>query len=95
MDDIVKIPAASGIRIALAQYREETGFADINDFLANPVFEGRRERMAEVKGLLGQNTEYFLLDAVAEVAGRNMRLYSVLHRHNRQIDTLIRSAGSL
>lgn len=88
-------PLSAGEGEALAQHREEAGFADINDFLANPVFEGRRERMADVKGLLGQNTEYFLLDAVAEVAGRNMRLYSVLHRHNRQIDTLIRSAGSL
>lgn len=80
---------------ALEQHRKETGFGDVNDFLANPVFEGRRERMVEVKGLLGQSTEYFLLDAVAEVAGRNMRLYSVLHRHNRQIDSLIRASGSL
>jgi general secretion pathway protein K len=88
-------PLSEGEGEALQQYREDTGFADINDFLANPVFEGRRERMVEVKGLLGQYTEYFLLDAVAEVAGRNMRLYSVLHRHNRQIDSLIRAGGSL
>jgi general secretion pathway protein K len=91
--DLTPLSEAEGD--ALAQYREETGFVDINDFLANPVFEGRRERMVQVKGLLGQSTEYFLLDAVAEVAGRNTRLYSVLHRHNRQIEALIRAGGSL
>jgi general secretion pathway protein K len=79
----------------LAEYREEVGFKDLNDFLANPVFEGRREKMAGVRALLGQNTEYFLLDATAEVADRNMRLYSVLYRHNRQIETLVRASGSL
>jgi general secretion pathway protein K len=91
--DLTPLSAMEGE--ALQQYREESGFQDINDFLANPVFEGRRERMTEAKGLLGQYTEYFLLDAVAEVAGRNMRLYSVLHRHNRQVETLIRAGGSL
>ena len=79
----------------LAEYREEVGFKDLNDFLANPVFEGRREKMTDVRALLGQNTEYFLLDAMAEVADRNMRLYSVLHRRNRQIEIVVRASGSL
>jgi general secretion pathway protein K len=91
--DLTPLSAAEGE--SLAQYRKESGFSDINDFLANAVFEGRRERMTEVKGLLGQYTEYFLLDAVAEVAGRNMRLYSVLDRSNRKISALARTSGSL
>lgn len=80
----------------LEEYRMEAGFVDLNDFLANPVFEGRREQMARIKtDLLTQSSEYFLLDAVAEVAGRNLRLYSVLHRHNRQVEALVRASGSL
>lgn len=79
----------------LADYRDDIGFADINDFFANPVFEGRRDNMTGIRALLGQNTEYFLLDATAEVADRNMRLYSVLHRYNRQIEVLVRASGSL
>lgn len=79
----------------LADYRDDIGFTDINDLFANPVFEGRREKMTGIRALLGQNTEYFLLDATAEVADRNMRLYSVLHRYNRQIEVLVRASGSL
>ena len=80
---------------SLADYRDEIGFRDKPDFLANPVFEGRRERMTGVADQLGESSEYFLLDATAEVADRNLRLYSVLHRHNRQIETLVRASGSL
>ncbi|CAA0109448.1 Putative type II secretion system protein K [Halioglobus japonicus] len=80
---------------SLIEYREEVGFKDIPDFLANAAFEGRRETMTGVRDELGESSEYFLLDATAEVADRNVRLYSVLHRHNRQIETLVRASGSL
>jgi general secretion pathway protein K len=79
---------------ALAAEQFEPGFTDKNGFLASAVFEGRRERMTGIMALLDQKSEYFLLEAEAEVAGRNMRLYSVLHRHNRQIDALARAADS-
>jgi len=81
---------------SLVEFRQEVGFQDVSDFLAHPVFEGRRDNMGDIKQLsLATSSSYFLLDAVVEVAGRNMRLYSVLHRHNRQIDTLARAGGSL
>ena len=80
---------------SLVQYREETGFEDKTDFQANPVFEGKRDNMTEVAALLGQNSTYFLLTAEVEVAGRNMRLYSVLNRSNRTIATVARASGSL
>lgn len=79
----------------LAAQQIDPGFTDKNDFLASPVFEGKREKMTGVMNLLGQDTSYFLLEAEAEVAGRNMRLYSVLHRHNRMIEALARASGSL
>lgn len=91
--DLTPLSAAEGQ--TLAEYREEVGFKDKGDFFANPVFEGRREKMTDIGALLGVSTQYFLLDASAEVADRNMRLYSVLHRHNRQIEVLVRAGGSL
>jgi general secretion pathway protein K len=51
--------------------------------------------MKEVAALLGENSTYFLLRAEVEVAGRNMRLYSVLSRSNRNIATIARASGSL
>jgi general secretion pathway protein K len=80
---------------SLVQYREDTGFEDKTDFQANPVFDGKRDNMKEVAALLGENSAYFLLRAEVEVAGRNMRLYSVLNRSNRNIATIARASGSL
>jgi general secretion pathway protein K len=80
---------------SLVDYRKDTGFKDKTDFLANPVFEGKREKMTGIAKLLDENTEYFLLQAEVEVAGRNMRLYSVLNRHNRKIGAIARASGSL
>lgn len=91
--DLTPLSEAEGE--SLAEYRAEAGFQDVNDFLANAVFEGRRDNMAEIKQALDKQSSYFMLEALVEVAGRNMRLYSVLHRHNRQIDTLARAGGSL
>lgn len=88
-------PLSEGEGESLVEYRDETGFKDKDDFLANPVFEGRRDKMTGIVELLGGQTSYFLLQAEVEVAGRNMRLYSVLDRSNRKISALARASGSL
>ncbi len=82
---------------ALAALQWDPGFTDVNGFLGSDVFAGKADKMNGIKSLLGQESSYFLLQAEAEVAGRNMRLYSVLHRHNRKIDALARASdpGSL
>jgi general secretion pathway protein K len=80
---------------SLVDYRENSGFADVDDFLGNAVFGGKQEQMAASKKLLGQNSAYFLLQAEVEVADRKMRLYSVLERNGRRITTLARASGSL
>jgi len=80
---------------ALALYREETGFTDLDDMLANPVFEGRRDQMERIKGELGYTSSWFLLRAEVEVADRNLRLYSVLERKNRRVLARARAGGSL
>jgi general secretion pathway protein K len=80
---------------ALVEYRENSSFADVDDFLGNAVFGDKREQMAGIKALLGQSSSYFLLQAEVEVADRNMRLYSVLERRNRRITAVARASGSL
>lgn len=71
----------------------KSNFQDVSQFLENPVFQGKT--MTRVGQLLGKDSSYFLLTAEAEVAGRNMRLYSVLHRGNRRVDAIARAGGSL
>jgi general secretion pathway protein K len=80
---------------SLVDYRENSGFADVDDFLGNAVFGDKSEQMAGIKALLGQSSSYFLLQAEVEVADRNMRLYSVLERSKRRITTIARASGSL
>jgi general secretion pathway protein K len=88
-------PLSEGDGAALVDYRESSGFADLEDFLANPVFADKVEQMEKAKTLLGESSGYFLLRAQVEVADRNMRLYSVLERRNRQVMALVRASGSL
>ena len=87
-------PLSEADATALLADREEAGFADLDEFLANPVFEGRREQMPATRALLGQRSSYFLLQAEVEVADRNMRLYSVLQRSGRYVAALSRASGS-
>jgi general secretion pathway protein K len=70
-------------------------FADLNGFLENPVFADKADKMVAIKGLLGEQSSYFLLEAEAEVAGKNMRLYSVLERRKRSVRVIARARGSL
>lgn len=92
-DDLQPLSQAEGE--ALVERRRETGFLDVEDFLASPAFEGKAQRMEQTRALLGQASSYFLLTAEVEVADRNMRLYSVLQREGRQVNALARAAGSL
>ncbi len=80
---------------ALLAQREAQGFADLEDFLASPVFANRQEQMAGIKALLGEETSWFLLAAEVEVADQRMRLYSVLQRSGRQVSAIARASGSL
>jgi general secretion pathway protein K len=87
-------PLSEADATALVADREEAGFADLDAFLANPVFDGRRDNMTATRALLGQRSSYFLLQAEVEVADRNMRLYSVLQRSGRNVAALSRASGS-
>jgi general secretion pathway protein K len=81
---------------SLLQYRTETGFVDIDDFLAQPVFSGAQpDDVTALRALLGESSAFFLLDARVEIADREQRLYSVLRREGRQVDVLLRVPGVL
>jgi general secretion pathway protein K len=88
-------PLTEADALSLVDYRENAGFTDVDDFLANAVFGAKPEQMAGIKGILGQASSYFLLRAEVEVADSNMRLYSVLQRSQRSITALARANGSL
>jgi general secretion pathway protein K len=87
-------PLSEADATSLVADREEAGFADLDAFLANPVFDSRRDNMTATRALLGQSSSYFLLQAEVEVADRNMRLYSVLQRSGRNVAALSRASGS-
>jgi len=80
---------------SLVESRERDGFADLDDFLAHPVLAPKNEQLQDLKAHLGETSSYFLLQAETEVADRRMRLYSVLNREGREVNAVIRAAGSL
>ncbi len=94
-EDNSLLPLSEADAEALVAERTENGFADVDAFLAHPVFAGRAEAMAQTRTLLGESSDYFLLSARVEVADSNTRLYSVLQSNNRQINVKQRTAGSL
>ena len=78
---------------ALVAYRRETGFAGIEEFLRQAVFAAATT--SAIASLLGESSNYFLLDSRVEIADRQQRLYSVLRRRQRQVDVLQRINASL
>lgn len=86
-------PLSEQDAVALVQHRCETEFADVADFLAHQVFSDKK--MDAMQSRLGVSSNFFLLSAQAEVAERQMRLYSVLERRGREVNTLVRARGSL
>ncbi len=77
----------------LEQQRSEGGFEGIDQLLANPVFADQPTN--GLRTLLTEHSSWFLLSAEVEVAGRNMRLYSVLQRDQRSVRAVARASGSL
>jgi general secretion pathway protein K len=51
--------------------------------------------MTGIRGLLGERSSWFLLEAEVEVADRRMRLYSILERRKRRVEAVARAGGSL
>ena len=86
-------PLPAGDAEALLEQRRTVGFADLRAFLEDPVFAGAP--LEAVAGLLGESSSWFLLAARVEIADREQRLYSVLHRELRDVRSVLRASGSL
>ena len=92
-DDDNLQPLSESDAETLVAHRLETGFLDRAELIAHPVFAGKNLQV--ISQNLGESSGYFLLSAEAEVADRRVRLYSVLERRGRAINTLVRASGSL
>jgi general secretion pathway protein K len=90
-DELSPLSVAEGE--ALIERRATEGFADKSDFLIQPVFADKS--MEQMAAQLGESSNYFLLSALVEIADREVRLYSVLERKQRQVTSLVRASGSL
>lgn len=75
---------------ALLQARGEVGFDDVNAAFAVPPFAGRQFDLSQ----LGIASDWFMLHAETEVAGRRYRATALLRRDgDRQVQVVARSYG--
>ncbi len=77
----------------MAALRADVPFEDVDAFLTQAVYADRE--VTGLRSLLGESSDWFLLRAWVDVAERETRLYSVLHRNQRHIEALARSSGDL
>lgn len=77
----------------LSDLRSAGEFSDLDTFLADPVFSGGVTD--ELRTILGETSDWFLLRAQVEIAGREQRLYSVLERDGQRVVSRFRSLGEL
>ena len=86
-------PLAEADAQTLWEYREDSGFIDIDDFFSQAVFDDRPKD--DIRTLLGESSSWFLLSASVEVAERQLHLYTVLQRRGRSTEAVVRASGSL
>jgi len=77
----------------LIERRTSGEITGIDDLLAAPVFTASPAE--QLRPLLGESSEWFLLRARVEIAGREMQLYSVMHRNGQRISREFRTMGEL
>lgn len=91
-DDVLEpMPVLEAQRIV--EQRAQGALVDTDTFLADPFFAGRDT--GELRGLLTERTNWFLLASEVEIADRIRRLYSVIERNGRSITVLYRTDGEL
>lgn len=78
---------------ALVQRRTEGVIVSVDTLLADPLFAGRD--LGELAPWLGESSDWFLLNARVEIAGREVRMYSVLERTEELTNSRFRSMGEL
>ncbi len=91
-DDVWQpLPEIEGER--LGALRAEGEIARVEDFLSDPVLEGRPS--SELETLITTRSDWFLLEANVELAGQTRHLRTVLHRSAGETLAVFRSEGEL
>lgn len=81
---------------SLLEQRDDVGFESVAELFKASAFNGiAEESLTPTASLLGTTTSYFLLTSSVEIADRVQRLYSVLHRQERDISVLQRENAAL
>lgn len=81
---------------SLLEQRNDVGFESVAELFKAPGFNGiAAESLTPMSSLLGTTSSYFLLTSSVEIADRVQRLYSVLHRQERDISVLQRENAAL
>lgn len=77
----------------IIELRDDGMLNEVDTFIEDVMFsDGATD---ELRGLVDIKSSWFLLDARVEIADRERRLYSVLHRQGRAISVVHRTEGEL
>ena len=75
------------------EMRDADMIPDTQTFLEDPAFANSEG--SGLSNIITVQSQWFLLDARVEIADRERRLYSVLHREGRRIAVVHRTEGEL
>ena len=77
----------------IIELRDDGMLNEVDTFIEDVMFsDGATD---ELRDLVDIKSSWFLLDARVEIADRERRLYSVLHRQGRAISVVHRTEGEL
>ena len=86
-------PIASQEVARIVELRSEGMITDVDTYLADALFTNAIT--TELREMIDVKSDWFLLDARVDIADRERRLYSVLHRQGRAVSVVHRTEGEL
>ena len=94
-DDKNLSPLSDADGESLVQYRERMAFEDVDDFWPIRHLAAKETKWAGSRSCWARNPPTSCCGPKWRLPSRNMRLYSVLQRSNRQVEALVRASASL
>ena len=86
-------PLASQEVARIVELRSEGMITDVDTYLSDALFTN--STTTELREMIDVKSDWFLLDARVDIADRERRLYSVLHRQGRAVSVVHRTEGEL
>lgn len=77
----------------ILELRAEGMITDVDTYLSDALFTNATT--TALRGMIDVKSDWFLLDARVDIANRERRLYSVLHRQGRAVSVIHRTEGEL